>query len=196
MGRASEGKGYRNPKQHLVKKVLDQQKTTEYTAPAMSNTTTTNLSADMIRQKILDCKGQFVKAKWKSNPKPKASFKGIELMKVTESVVRAGIDYANLSSVQQGIENGERGEVQPLPWGEWKAFPYIIEHKGAEYLRLYPSVGNHPKTMYFVDGNQVDKETFANYLTPSDAKKMFEDERPDCFTIKSENILGIPEDVI
>lgn len=163
-------------------------------------TTTNSLSAEMIREKILSAKGNFVKAKWKSNPKPAATFKAFNLEKITESVVRAGVNFANLSSVKDAIAAGERGEVQSLPWGEWKQFPYIIEHKGSEYIRLYPSDGiNHyPKSMFFVNGEEVDKQTFAGYLTPSEAKKLLDPEnndRPECFTIKANNILGIPEDV-
>ena len=43
-------------------------------------------------------------------------------------------------------------------------------------------------------GNVVDKQTFATYLTPSDAKKLLDPETtPLCFTIKAENVLGEPE---
>jgi hypothetical protein len=156
-----------------------------------------SLSADAIKNKILSAKGNFVKVCWKSQPKPAASFKNVILEKVSEGVVRAGIDYANLSSVKQGIEEGTRGEVGALPWGQWKQFPYIIEHKGVDYIRLYPSVGNRTKTHYYVDGSEVSKEQFASYLTGSDAKKLMGEveEVKECFNVKAENILGIPTDV-
>ena len=166
------------------------------------NTANTSLSASLVLEKILSSKGQFVKAAWKSNPKPAAAYKNsIELEKRTVSVVQAGVNYANLSAVKQGIADGERGEVQELPWGEWVVFPYTIRHKDTDYIRLYPSNGfNHiPKSQYFVNGELVDKLEFAKYLTPSEAKKIVdpsEEDRPLCFTIKAENLLGIPEDVI
>lgn len=153
-------------------------------------TKTQSLTADEILSKILSSKGQFVKAVWKSNPKPAAAHKGVLLEKHTDAVCRAGINFANLSSVQDAIAAGERGEVQSLPWGEWKTFPYIIEHKGAEYVRLYPAEGAHCKTVYFVNGVQVDKDMFASYLTPSEAAKMSKGEKPECFTVKRENILA------
>jgi hypothetical protein len=162
------------------------------------------LSAEQIKEKILSAKGNFVKAKWKSNPKPAAAFKAFQLEKITESVVRAGINFANLSSVKDAIAAGERGEVQSLPFGEWLSFPYLIKHrpKGSEedviYIRLYPSEGiNHiPKSIYYVNGKEVQKEEFAKYLTPSDAKKLLDpSEKPLCFTIKSDNVLDIPQDV-
>jgi hypothetical protein len=155
------------------------------------NTTTQSLTADEILDKILSSKGQFVKAVWKSNPSPAAAHKkaGVLLEKHTSAVCRAGINFANLSSVQEGIANGERGPVQELPWGEWKSFPYIIAHKEAEYVRLYPT-DTRCETIYFVNGDKVDKDTFTSYLTPSEAAKLSSGEKPECFTIKRENILA------
>jgi hypothetical protein len=160
-------------------------------------TNTASLTADQVINNILNAKGSFVKAYWKSNPKPAAAFKNIILEKVTSAVVRAGIDFSNLSSVKTAIENGERGEVQSLPWGQWKMFPYIIEHKDANYIRLYPSNGNNhiPSSTYYADGCVIDKQTFAGYLTNSEREKLLnpEENRPECFTIKAENVLGTEE---
>ena len=87
----------------------------------MSNTTKTqSLTAQQILERILNAKGNFVKAVWKSNPNPAAAHKkaGIVLEKHTSAVCRAGINYANLSAVQNAIEAGERpSEIGPLPFG-------------------------------------------------------------------------------
>lgn len=164
----------------------------------MSNTTkTTSLTADEIIERILKAKGNFVKAVWKSNPTPAAAHKkaGIILEKHTDTVCRAGINFSNLSSVQAGIESNERGEVQELPFGTWHKFPYIIKHtpKGSDeeqyYIRLYPTE-NRSNTIYFVNGEQVDKDNFSQYLTESERKKMYSGEKPECFTIKMDNILA------
>jgi hypothetical protein len=163
----------------------------------MSNTNTQSLTAEEILNRILNAKGQFVKAVWKSNPSPAAAHKkaGVLLEKHTSAVCRAGINFANLSSVQQGIAEGTRGEVQELPFGTWLHFPYIIKHtpKGSEdeqhYVRLYPT-DSRSNTIYFVNGEQVDKDTFTSYLTPSEAAKLSSGEKPECFTIKRENILA------
>lgn len=156
-------------------------------------TNTPPLSATEILEKILNSKGSFVKACWKSNPKPSKDHKGVLLEKRTSAVCRAGIDYSNLSAVKVGIENGERGEVQELPWGVWKQFPYVIEHKDEEYIRLYPSIGNKSQTIYFANGDEVTKEEFSKYLTPSESKKLMNpspEDTPLSFTIKRSNILG------
>ena len=167
------------------------------------STKTVSVTAKEIVDKIMFAKGEFIKASWKSNPAPAAAHKGTLLEKRTVSVVRAGVNYANLSAVVEGIANGEREEVGKLPWGEWaeteegeSLFPYVITNKGSEYIRLYPSEGNNhiPKSIYFVNGEEVDKVTFASYLTPSQARKLTdpkEEDRPLCFTIKAENVLPI-----
>lgn len=166
------------------------------------------ITADAIKEKILSSKGQFIKASWKSNPSPAASFKkeGIILEKRTVAVIQSGVNFSNLSAVKDAIAAGDRNDVGELPWGAWKVidgvsqFPYIIEHKGVDYIRLTPSqAGNHiPKSTYYVDGVVVDKLKFAEYLTPSEARKIIEpkeEDRPLCFTIKAENILDLPEEV-
>jgi hypothetical protein len=160
-------------------------------------TTTQSLTADEILDKILSSKGQFVKAVWKSNPSPAAAHKkaGVLLEKHTSAVCRAGINFAQLSAVKDAIAANERGEVQELPFGTWLHFPYIIKHtpKGSEdeqyYVRLYPT-DSRCETIYFVNGEKVDKDTFTSYLTPSEAAKLSSGEKPLCFTIKRENILA------
>lgn len=82
--------------------------------------------------------GQFRKVRFTTEKKPSAKFKGKHLSKITEGVFRTGIKYENLGAVKEAIESGERGEVQPLPWGKWVEYPNKIEHKGVTYVRLYP----------------------------------------------------------
>ena len=169
----------------------------------------TSITAEAVRTKILNAKGNFVKAAWKSNPSPASSYKkeGVLLEKHTVAVVQAGVNYANLSAVKDAIAAGERGEVQELPWGQWwtcpitskSFFPYVIHHNDEFYLRLYPSQGNNhiPKSIFYVNGEEVSKEEFAKYLTPSESKKLLEpskENQPLCFTIKLNNLLDLPED--
>jgi hypothetical protein len=139
--------------------------------------------------KITNAHGQFVSVSFKSVKKPSAKFKGVLLEKVSNGTFRAGINFANLGSVKEAIANGERGEVQSLPWGEWVSFPYLIAHKGEQYVRLYPSVGHKVEVKFFVNGAEVSKDEFNGYLTPSDAKPSAE--AVECFTIKASNILAI-----
>ena len=141
--------------------------------------------------KFFAAKGQFVKVSFQSEKKPAAAHKGTSLVKQTTGVFRAGINFANLKSVKDGIANGERGEVQPLPWGEWVKFPYLISHKGESYIRLYPAVNGKVIVTYLVNGSPVDKDTFNGYLTPSDARRP--DEPIECFTVKLNNVISIAD---
>ncbi len=165
----------------------------------MSNNTTNiqSLTASEVLSKFFASKGQFVRAAWKSNPKPAAAHKGTLLEKRTTTIVRSGVEFANLSSVKAGIESGERGEVGPLPFGEWLIPNYVIKlDKGNVvnyYLRMYPTDAI-PTVKYYVNGDETTKEHFASFLTPSEAKKLTgEKESPECFTIKFENVLSTEE---
>ena len=160
----------------------------------MSNTTANNYSLmntnsmDAI-SKITDAKGQFVSVSFRSTKTPAKAFKGTVLEKVTAGTFRAGINFANLSSVKEGIATGERGEVQSLPWGNWVKFPYLIENKGETYIRLYPTNGCKVSSTFFVNGKEVSKEEFNSFLTPSDAKPS--DKPLECFTIKATNLISV-----
>ena len=143
-------------------------------------------------EKFMEARGNFVAVSFCTTKKPASAHKGRLLEKVTTGVFRAGINFANLTSVKTAIENGERGEVQPLPWGEWYSFPYVIVHKEAYYLRLYPAKNAQLQVTYLVDGQSVTKEVFNSFLTPSDAKAR---ENFECFTVKCENIIALCDKV-
>ena len=96
---------------------------------------------------------------WQSEVKPAARWRGHTLVKVSRAIVQTGVDFAALAV------NGDR-ETGALPWGEWLTFPYVIEHKGQHYARLY-TVDGTVRTDYFVDGFEVERQMFLTYLTPS-----------------------------
>jgi len=150
-------------------------------------------TSEEILAKILDCKGQYVSLITKSEVKPAASYRNVRLEKVITNKYRAGIEFRNLKAVKDAIESGERGEIQPLRWGKWKQYPYIIEHKGKEYVRLYPATNSDSgiSVTYKVDGKEVSRGEFNAYLVPSAVEK--QGETPECFYIAVDNILGIKD---
>ena len=98
-----------------------------------------------------------------SDTKPAAAHKARRLRKVVTAVCMTGASYADLR-VNKDRETG------PLPWGVWMdgAAPFVIQHKGQDYARLY--VIDHGVTsIYTVDGEVVDRDTYNGYLTPSQA---------------------------
>ena len=156
--------------------------------------------AKSLIESVKTCKGQFIRAEYNTTVKTAAKHKDVTIIKTVQGVFKTGIDFSNLSSVKEGIASGERGEVQSLAWGEWAAFPWIITHKGAEYLRLYPVGSVVPTTNYQVTRNGgmepkpagvTHKEWIASFLTPADANKLLnpeEREKPQCITKKIDDI--------
>jgi hypothetical protein len=134
-------------------------------------------------------KGQYVRIEYTTSTEPAAAHKGRSLSKRTTMTVRTGIDFANLASVQLAIANGERGEVQPLAWGEWSMHPWLISHKGAEYLRVtIDGVPINARSTYMVDGAEVTREDYLSMLTPSKRAAILDGDRPEVLTIKVSNI--------
>jgi len=165
---------------------------TNYGRNGLSYNPSTTMIAEQVMSAVSGVSGRHIRLTFKSEGKPSSSYKGAKLEKVTMGAFRAGIDYANLSEVKEAIAKGERGEVEPLPWGEWGVFPYSINHKGKTYFRFYPATGGiiqKPSVTYYVNGEEVDKETYQEMLPPSDRKPK---DKP-CFVIESNNILSIGE---
>jgi hypothetical protein len=96
-----------------------------------------------------------------TDTKPAAAHKARRLRKVVTAVCQTGLDYAGLRV------NADR-ETGPLPWGSWMdgAEPFVIQHKGADYARLYV-IENGVRAVYTVDGEVTDRETYESFLTPS-----------------------------
>jgi hypothetical protein len=151
------------------------------------------MKSEDIITRILNCKGQYISLTIKSDVIPAAAHKQKKLEKITSNKFRAGIQFKNLKSVKDAIESGERDEIQPLRWGKWKKYPYIIEHKDREYVRLYPSVNTASgiTVTYKVDDIEVTRDIFNEYLKPSDRDR--QGEVPECFTVAADNILTINE---
>jgi hypothetical protein len=119
-----------------------------------------------------------VGVEWTTEVKPAAKWRGHTLTKITRALVMTGVEYANLA-VNKDTETGA------LPWGEWKRYPYVIEHKGQEYVRVN-TIDRTLTTLYYVDGIDVDRQQFLDYLTPSQR----EAKRPNggTLTIKASNM--------
>lgn len=150
---------------------------------------------------VKGCKGQFIRVEYRTSVKLAAKHKGITITKHVSGIFRTGIDYAQKASVKDAIEAGERGEVQPLPWGEWAEFPWIIAHKGAEYIRLYPVASQSTTTRYLIEKDGVPqpavpgttiKEQVATYLTPAEKEALLnpdpERKALECITKKLEDV--------
>ena len=149
-------------------------------------------AAEIVSELKQTNKGAHVKVTWSRPCKTLKSFDGGVITKRTSAFVRAGIDFANLASVKNSIANGERGEVQSLPWGTWREFPFVIEHKGNEYVRLYPASFNNlrPSVEYSRDGFPVTLNEIAPFLQASELRD--NDDKPiECFTVKADSVISV-----
>jgi hypothetical protein len=148
-----------------------------------------NPNSEEVLNYIKTRKGQFSRAAWcrqcgvrKGAP---------EVKKMTITTVRAGIDYNALSAVEAMRASGELpAEPQPLPWGEWESFPWVITHKDKKYLRLYPTPNANTVSHYFIDGEERSYSDVEQYLLASE-KRTDSDGTPLCITIPFDNIIEI-----
>jgi len=147
---------------------------------------------DIVNQLKQNRAGQHVKVTWQRNAKTRKSWEGGIITKTTTAWVRAGIAYANLSHIKEGVEQGLREEVQSLPWGQWRdgLENYVIDHKGQEYVRLYPAVFDNltPHVEWRLNGEPTTFEACEPYLLASERPQ---DKEADCFTVKAQDIIQI-----
>lgn len=151
-----------------------------------------NANANVINA-FLAAAGKFASVTFKSNPKPAAAFKGVVLEKTTVGVFRSGVNFANLASVKDGIANEERGPVEPLAWGVWEKFPFVIAHKGERFLRLTKVNGLKSKSTFKVNGVEVGKDEFEGFLVES--AKSANKSPTDVFNIKEANLVSFNGEV-
>lgn len=145
---------------------------------------------------VSNLSGKHLSVSFKTESKPAATHKGVKLEKLTEGTYRVGINFENLKGIREGIESGERGEVQAPKGKKWVQFPFHLQNlaETTDYLRLYYPTGGiiqRPSVTYFVDGKPVEREEYVTYLTPSDAKPKERDPNMDCFDVKMENLISI-----
>jgi hypothetical protein len=148
-------------------------------------------ASDIVNQ-VSSRKGQHVQATWQRVAKTLKDCPSL-IVKRTSAYVRAGIEYANLALVKDAVASGQRDEVEGLRWGEWSQYPFIIAHKGKEYVRLYPAVFDNlstPHVEWSMDGKPVTYEQVEPYLLASEKRKDNED-RPLCFTLNAEDVIAL-----
>ncbi len=114
-----------------------------------------------------------------------------EIVKVSTFQCRVGVNYDNMSAVQQKREDGTLPEENAgLPYGKWVTFPYIIENKDTLYARFSAFKSNFIATaLYSIDGVEIDRETAKRYALSNEFKD--KSSSSDVFNVKVENIIKI-----
>jgi hypothetical protein len=144
---------------------------------------TTDSLPTLIRR-VLARAGQFTGFLW---VRPMKTRKGVSsvVTKTVRCVGRVGLDYSNRVAVQEARESGELPSTpQPLPWGAWLLFPYLITHKDALYVRIYPVKGRVPKVIYKIDGQIATKAQAQALCLASEFGEVRED--IGCMTLRAE----------
>lgn len=133
--------------------------------------------------------GSFTSLVWERQLPVRKAYADNIVTKRSSGVVRCGISYDNMKSVQIKRADGILpAENAGLKWGEWLQYPNFIQHKGNIYLRCAESPNNKIKTEYFLNGRPVEKSEIEGICT----KAAFTNhENLDVFTINVENILAI-----
>jgi hypothetical protein len=139
-------------------------------------------------EQLLGKTGQIVTIKTQRTMKVRKGRAPID--KESTFQARCGVAYDNIKAVKEKREDGRLPEEnQGLPWGTWKKFPYIIEHKGEEYFRFSTiKTAFVPKVRYLRDGQEINAETaredcLASEFSPKDEL--------DVFNIKISSILEV-----
>ncbi len=135
-------------------------------------------------------KGAFTTVKWNKQLKTR---KGIDnkVEKITiMTSCRFGVDYANMKDTKErnGVGADGKAIVQALPWGQWKHFPYIIEHKENLYLRVTTSPKSKATTTYYKDGVEITKAEAEILCLKSEFSNSSE---LSVITVKMENIVSV-----
>lgn len=134
-------------------------------------------------------KGSFSSMVWERQLPVKKAYSGHIITKRSNGVVRFGVEYDNMKSVQQKRADGILpSENAGLTWGEWSMYPYFIKHKGNTYLRCTESPNNKVQTEYFLDGRKVFKEEISSMCLKSAFNNHGE---MDCFTVNIDNIISV-----
>lgn len=136
----------------------------------------------MTNQEILNKLGEVKKGRYIALKKKKDLGEGV--VKVSDLVIRLGVDYANMA-----INKDRTTPIQPLKWGHWVEGleGLVLEHKNNYYLRVASSYSNTNKSIYLKDGNQISKEEVIALV----GEKKLESGNPDVYNIKFENILAL-----
>lgn len=143
--------------------------------------------------RIMARKGQFVSVLWFRQLKARKGMDSI-VTKEVRTTVRAGLDYDKRDAVQSARETGELPAVNSgLPWGEWLVFPYVIAHRGAFYVRLYPVLraDGSPrkcKVIYRENGRICSRERAQTVCL---ASEFSETSAVTCYTLRLENLVRV-----
>lgn len=102
--------------------------------------------------------GAFVRLVWRRRLKTLQTAGNRTIEKASSCVVRLGVEYDNIQSVQDKRASGELPEEnQGLKGKKWLEYPLFLtsEKDGGLLIRLSTVKGQKASTTFFVDGKEV-----------------------------------------
>lgn len=144
----------------------------------------------MTNAQILEKLASIKKGKFISLKKKKDLGQGVE--KVSDLVIRLGVDYSKMACAQ-----GK--EVGSLPWGHWVEGleGLVIEHTKTDkktgiqvtknYLRVASSYSNTTRSYYYLNGKEISKQEAIDII----GEKKMATSNPDVYNIEFSNILEL-----
>lgn len=152
------------------------------------------MNATQIMERVFGHSGQMMRVVIESPVPTLKSVDGVTVIKRSVCYVTAGTEFANRKDVREAIESGERGEVGPLPWGEWIQHPFVIGHKGQEYVRLFPPTDAQlahfnlsPQVEFIANGATISRERAIEYC----GAKAQSHQSTGVFAVNAANIVSI-----
>ena len=141
-------------------------------------------------------KGTFTRVVYTSEPTLTAAARkqGVTVVKHVEKVVRFGVKYRNIKSVQEKMENEETKTTKRPAWCHWIVENILSKHNTKEdyYLSFAPTAtGHHTKTTWYLNNKVVTRKEVeeSGVVLPSYFK--LNDTLPVIQQVKIENVLEI-----
>lgn len=130
--------------------------------------------------------GQFTGFLWVRPMKTRKDVSAL-VTKSVRCVGRVGLAYDKREAVQEARASGELpAQNAGLPWGQWLLFPYLIQHKGKLYLRIYPVPNRRPRVIYRIDGRLASRAEVEPLCLSSEFSEVRED--IGCMTLGVDNL--------
>lgn len=137
----------------------------------------TTITAQQVQELIDDVKGvTFAQVVSVTDVKPSAAHKAVSIKKVTAANVQLFNNLKNFDVFARAVKRdaGVADWVQGETWYEHTDCFSLVKHKQNSDVYLY-AIYNGADSQLLVDGVPATKAEVAQYLTPSDAKKMLGD---------------------
>ena len=112
------------------------------------------------------------------------------ITKRSEFQCRVGVDYNNIQAVKDKRAAGDLpAENAGLPWGQWYAFPYVIEHKEDFYVRCTVLRNSFARpAVYMQHGVEISREQAQQQCLASEFGDRSDNE---VFTVKLGSIRSV-----